>query len=234
MREKGKDQFDRRHRIRTSPLEPGIMVVCFDSKGVMDMSNKFKLSMRWMGPYLIKEVNQEKGIYTLTELDGAQLAGTFAGNRIKRFYPRRAGDAADLEDEELEWLSSEEEEGEAEGRMVVTQRGRGSGRTVSHAQDARERGRTVVGSSRSRRSERLQKSEIEPARPAKEEGGVRVPVALPRPYVDLTNIPPPPPLHVERETEESWEARRVRTEQERRAALREEAARSQGRGGGKR
>src|ERR1700710_351151 len=165
------------------------------------------------------------------ELDGAQLAGTFAGNRIKRFYPRRAGDEADLEDEELEWLLSEDEEGEVEGRLEVTRRGRGSGRTVSRAQDTRGRGRAVVGGSQYRRSERLQESEIEPARPATKESVVLVPANLPRPYVDLTNIPPPPPLRVERETEENWEPRRVGTERERRAALGEGAARSRGRGG---
>jgi RNase H-like domain found in reverse transcriptase/Integrase zinc binding domain/Reverse transcriptase (RNA-dependent DNA polymerase) len=116
MRERGKDQFDKRHRLRPYPLEPDMLVVCFDSKGAMDMSNSRKLSMRWLGPYRIKEAITDKGTYTLTELDGARLAGTFAGNRLKRFFPKEASEPAPPESEEMDWVPSDpEQEREASG-----------------------------------------------------------------------------------------------------------------------
>ena len=91
-----------------------MMVVCFDSRGAVDRSNKFKLSTRRMGPYLVTEKN-EKGTYTLTELDGAQLAGTSAAIRIKGFHPRPTGEVANLAEKEMGWMPSGEEEEEEDG-----------------------------------------------------------------------------------------------------------------------
>ncbi len=48
-----------------------------------------KLAFKWLGPYRISDVVKDKGMYMLEELDGSQLAGTFAGNRLKTFHPRQ-------------------------------------------------------------------------------------------------------------------------------------------------
>ena len=97
MRERGKEYFDRRHNIRDEPLEPGMLVLVHDTVGAMDMSSSRKLSFRWMGPYRILGSNPALGNYTLTKLNGAELRGTFTGNRLKRFYPRAAELLAPLE-----------------------------------------------------------------------------------------------------------------------------------------
>jgi hypothetical protein len=47
-----------------------------------------KLDFSWLGPYRIREVSPA-GYYRPEELDGAQLAESFAGNRLKRFFSRR-------------------------------------------------------------------------------------------------------------------------------------------------
>ena len=106
MRERGKEYFDKRHNIRNEPLELGMLVLVHDSFGAMDMSSAKKLSFRWMGPYRISSANPALGNYFLSELDGTELRGPFAGNRLKRFYPRAAEHFAPLEEQE----ESEEEE----------------------------------------------------------------------------------------------------------------------------
>jgi hypothetical protein len=47
-----------------------------------------KLDFRWTGPVRVRDVVPDKGTYILEDLNGARLRGTFAGNRIKRFYVR--------------------------------------------------------------------------------------------------------------------------------------------------
>lgn len=90
MRELGKKYFDERHRLRTRPLEVGMLVLSHDTAGSMNMSAERKLAFRWFGPYRIVEADVDKGTYTLSELDGAMLRGTYAGNRLKQFFPRAA------------------------------------------------------------------------------------------------------------------------------------------------
>jgi hypothetical protein len=65
-----------------------MLVLCHDARREVDMSSDRKLSFRWQGPYRILDVDSARSTYTLAELNGAQLRGTFAGNRLKRFYPR--------------------------------------------------------------------------------------------------------------------------------------------------
>lgn len=48
-----------------------------------------KLSYKWLGPYKICDMVKHKGTYMLEELDGLRLAGTFAGDRLKKFHPRQ-------------------------------------------------------------------------------------------------------------------------------------------------
>jgi hypothetical protein len=46
------------------------------------------MHFRWLRLYKVKEAVSLKGTYILEELNGAELSGTVAGNRLKRFYPR--------------------------------------------------------------------------------------------------------------------------------------------------
>lgn len=48
-----------------------------------------KLAFKWLGPYRIYNAVNEKGTYLLKELDGLRLAGTFSGDRFKKFHPRQ-------------------------------------------------------------------------------------------------------------------------------------------------
>ncbi len=46
-----------------------------------------KLAFKWLGPYRISNAVKDKDTYMLEELDGLQLASTFAGDRLKKFHP---------------------------------------------------------------------------------------------------------------------------------------------------
>ena len=49
------------------------------------MSRNRKLSYWWLGPYRVQKAIPAKGTYILEEFDGTPLAGTYAGNRLKKF-----------------------------------------------------------------------------------------------------------------------------------------------------
>ena len=53
-----------------------------------DKSKSTKLSWRWLGPYRVATADSLKGTYTLEDMDGAKLRGTFSGNRLKKFVKR--------------------------------------------------------------------------------------------------------------------------------------------------
>lgn len=65
-------------------------------------------------------LNPDRNFYRLEELDGAQLSGTMAGNRLKKCHGRRSeeriGDAAD------DAVSSPRVDEEVEGLMRMTPR----------------------------------------------------------------------------------------------------------------
>ena len=52
------------------------------------MSRNRKLSYKWLGPYRVRKAIPKKGTYILEEFDGTQLAGTYSGNRLKKFVVR--------------------------------------------------------------------------------------------------------------------------------------------------
>jgi hypothetical protein len=87
-RMEGKDSFDRTWQIRQTEIKEGDLVLRHDSIAEIDMSRSRKLSYKWLGPYRVKEAIPEKGTYILEEFDGTQLAGTYAGNRLKKFVER--------------------------------------------------------------------------------------------------------------------------------------------------
>lgn len=66
------EQFDESRQVRMSMLEEGAIVLVHDAAQEVDMSRRSKIGFRWL----------------LQELDGTLLAGTFAGNRLKRFIRR--------------------------------------------------------------------------------------------------------------------------------------------------
>ena len=101
-------RFDENRQLRASPLEKGDLVLMHDARREVDMSRVRKLDFRWTGPFRITELNN-KGTFSLEELDGAQLSGTFAGNRLKKFLnrgqgmePERNEDSEDSDEQEEE------------------------------------------------------------------------------------------------------------------------------------
>jgi len=116
IREEGKERFDWNHSIRLTEIKEKDIVLAYYSKRAMDMSSDLKLSFRWLGPYRVKEANATKGTYVLEELDGTQLKGTYAGNRLKKFiYKKDAFMPVDLEESDSSKTGSTEEEDSWEG-----------------------------------------------------------------------------------------------------------------------
>jgi len=91
LREMGKELFDRTHQIRQGDIKVHDIVLVFDVRNSIDKSSNSKLNYRWAGPYRVKTAETTKGYYTLEELDGTPLKGTFAGNRLKVYYQRALG-----------------------------------------------------------------------------------------------------------------------------------------------
>jgi len=87
-REQGKEHFDATHVLHTTPIEAGEMVLLHNTMREKDMSRDQKMLFRWLGPYRVKKAITLKGTYVLEELNGAELGGTVAGNRLKRFHVR--------------------------------------------------------------------------------------------------------------------------------------------------
>ena len=107
MRLEGKERHDLKHDIREKELAIGSIVLLHDTRREKDMSRK--LSFKWLGPYRICDAVKDKGTYMLEELDGSRLAGTFAGDRLKKFHPRQRlqlDHAPNLDHEEIPTLSN--------------------------------------------------------------------------------------------------------------------------------
>lgn len=120
MREQSKEVFDATRNVRTGRLIAGTLVLLHNHKKEVDMSRDQKLSFRWLGPYRVRDVVEDRGTYLLEELDGAQLRGTYAGSRLKPFVQRQR--------EQVQEDGSLDE---------VVEFGRGEGRALS-AQDVGE------------------------------------------------------------------------------------------------
>ena len=82
----GKERHNKKHGIREE-LNMGSIVLLHDTRREKDMLQK--LAFKWLGPYRIYNAVEGKGTYMLEELDGSHLAGTFAGDRLKKFHPRQ-------------------------------------------------------------------------------------------------------------------------------------------------
>src|SRR6266498_3869170 len=86
MRITDKDNFNSTYRFRNDEFKIGDMILIFDFTAVINISASKKFNYRWTGLYHITESDPFKGIYKVSELDGAVLRGTYAGNRLKRFH----------------------------------------------------------------------------------------------------------------------------------------------------
>jgi hypothetical protein len=90
-REEGKEYFDEIRQIRSQSIGIGDLVLLHNTQREKDMTRLNKLSFKWLGPYRVINANLEMGSYVLAEVDGAELGGTVAGNRLKLFHPRPEG-----------------------------------------------------------------------------------------------------------------------------------------------
>jgi hypothetical protein len=114
IREEGKDNFDRRHRIRKEKIKAKDLVLTYHSKRAMDMSSNLKLSFKWLRPYRVIKANNLKGTYTLKEVNRTPLKGTYAGNRLKKFvYKSDTFIPVDQEAETDSTKPSKSEEGDS-------------------------------------------------------------------------------------------------------------------------
>lgn len=105
MRLEGKERHDLKYGIRDEELAVGSIVLLHDTTREKDMSRK--LFFKWLGPYRICDTVKDKGTYMLEELDGSRLAGTFAGDRLKKFHPHQQlqlDHAPNLDHEEIPTL----------------------------------------------------------------------------------------------------------------------------------
>ena len=82
-----KERHDLKHGIRKEELAVGSIVLQYDTRGEKNMSRKFAFT--WLSPYKISNAVRDKGMYILEKLDGSQLAGTFAGDRLKEVHPQQ-------------------------------------------------------------------------------------------------------------------------------------------------
>jgi hypothetical protein len=87
-REQGKEDYDATHVLHPKPFQVGDLVLLHNTQREGDMTREQKMRFRWLGPYRVTKAIIEKGTYVLAELDGAELGGTVAGNRLKKFHVR--------------------------------------------------------------------------------------------------------------------------------------------------
>ena len=108
-RMEGKESFDRTRQIRQTEIKEGDLVLKHNSIAEVDMSRNRKLSYKWLGPYRVRKAIPEKGTYILEEFDGTQLAGTYSGNRLKKFVVQNRF-YGPVTDEEVESENSDDPE----------------------------------------------------------------------------------------------------------------------------
>jgi len=110
-REENKVRFDLEKNVRDVPLPVGMLVLLRNEQKRINMSRDMKLVFRWNGPYRVVGSVPEKGTYLLAELDGARLRGTFAGNRLKRFFvANREGASGEVENKDSDQVAAQSEE----------------------------------------------------------------------------------------------------------------------------
>ncbi|KAL3687181.1 hypothetical protein R1sor_013490 [Riccia sorocarpa] len=86
-----KERFDKTHRLRPQPIQPGDWVLVYDSSLENQHSTVRKFSRRWFGPYVVLSVH-DNATYALRELDGTPVRVQVAGKRVKLFRRREGTD----------------------------------------------------------------------------------------------------------------------------------------------
>ena len=86
MRIIDKNNFNSTYKLRNDEFKVGDIILIFDFITVINVSAFKKFNYRWIGSYRIIESDPFKGIYRVSELDGAVFRGTYVDNRLKRFH----------------------------------------------------------------------------------------------------------------------------------------------------
>ena len=86
MRTINKDNFDSTYKLRNDEFKIGDIILIFDSTAVINVLTSKKLNYRQIRLYRIIKSDFFKGIYRVSELDGAVLRDTYADNRLKYFH----------------------------------------------------------------------------------------------------------------------------------------------------
>jgi len=117
----GKESFDRTRQIRQTEIKEGDLVLKHNFIAKVDMSRNRKLSYKWLGPYRVRKAIPKKGTYILEEFDGTQLAGTYSGNRLKKFVVRNRfyGPVTDEEVESKDGDGLEESESGKDEELLL-------------------------------------------------------------------------------------------------------------------
>ena len=91
--------FDKSKRLRpeTAIIYENDLVLLHDTK--LDNQYTDKLAGKWGGPYRVHKI-LDGGAYVLTELDGAELDGVYAGNRLKKYWLRSTQKEVEKEPDE--------------------------------------------------------------------------------------------------------------------------------------
>jgi hypothetical protein len=86
-RKANKVYFDQHKRLclESEQLKVGDLVLVLNAK-YNPQVHAVKLHDRWIGPHRIREVAENSTFYRLAELDGTQLAASFTGNLVKKFF----------------------------------------------------------------------------------------------------------------------------------------------------
>jgi hypothetical protein len=91
VRTQNKAYFDESRRIRPEDLaiRPGDLVLVFRPTMLQKTkSRELKLDERWQGPYRVREKPLDSTFYLLDELDGTPLKRKYAGEHVKKYFPR--------------------------------------------------------------------------------------------------------------------------------------------------
>jgi hypothetical protein len=90
-RQKNIEYWERTHRQRpdSAAIHENDLVLLKNSALEKQWSRKFE--DKWLGPYRVKKVFREQGVYELAELNGARFRKRIAGARLKIFRIRRDG-----------------------------------------------------------------------------------------------------------------------------------------------
>jgi hypothetical protein len=121
-RRANKAYFDQHKRLRgeNQELHVGDLVLLQAvSNQPLNRSRARKLDDKWRGPYRIRAAPEHSTYYRLAELDGVELVGSFAGNRLKKFFSRAELDRDRAERQAvIRVLDGLEDEEDGPGRVV--------------------------------------------------------------------------------------------------------------------